>query len=280
MILGGFRSYVDDTAPFRGVWAPYPASQPRVDILAGQRVARLELNLRKAAVEALAKNNPRLGDLVRAMVPEAQGGHGGYIDLLLSDVSISHSERLDPHESHGDAHALYAMGGAISQVSLSGTLLHTLQDNWFDQFAWMWSDLIRAWKLAGRGALLILHQDTLRAHLVPSAVQMGRSANMQMAATFQMSCFVQQIEHRVDASVQPRPTSLLVAAAGAPTLTPQDAVANAVPSYAVALGSVQNPAQASSRVGLSNGQGALTEAQATILHARFLGALEGGAEWN
>lgn len=280
MILGGFRSYVDDTAPFKGVWAPYPASQPRVDLLAGQRVARLELNLRKAAVQALAKNNPRIGDLVKAMVPETQGGWGGYIDMLLTDVSISHTERLDPHESHGDAHALYAMGGGISQMSLAGTLLHTLQDNWFDQFAWMWTDLVRAWRLAGRGALLILHQDTLRAHLVPSGVQMGRSANMQMAATFQMSCFIQQIEHRVDASVQPRPTSLLVAQSGAPATTPDGAIQSVVPGYSVALASVQNPGQASSRVGTSLADDAVTEARATILHARFMGGLDGGAEWN
>ena len=278
-MLGGFRSYVDDTAPFKGVWAPYPASQPRVDLLAGPRVARLELNLRRAAVEALAKNNPQLADLVRAMVPTNQGGHGGYIDMLLTDVSISHTERLDPHESHGDAHALYAMGGGISQMSLAGTLLHTLQDNWFDQFAWLWSDLVRAWRLAGRGALLILHQDTLRAHLVPSGVQLSRNANMQMAATFQMSCYVQQIEHRVDASVQPRPTSLLVAAAGT-TATPQESVGKATPSYSVALSSVQNPAQASSRVATSSAGESLTEARATVMHARFLGALEGGAEWN
>jgi hypothetical protein len=210
-----------DKTSFRGVYAQHPAGSPRFDtgntLKAARTQARLYLvassreeylklgkeeGLSDLAMEILEKitifsTNPvteRDTTKQRAVVGDTKfSGGPGYIDFLLTGFSLQQSEQLQVVDVLSDAYAAYYFGQTAPRAQLSGIVLNTKQDNWYDRWQVIYQELLRGTMLAQRKLQALIRIDTR--HYFGSIFNVSSQMNSQFEtmANFSMGFLVKRI---------------------------------------------------------------------------------------
>jgi len=138
---------------------------------------------------------------------EGSWGGYGYVDFWLSQINLQFREKRQLVELTSDAYAVYYHGLAAPNISLSGSLLNTVQNNWWSNFLDLYISAIRGTKTAIFSAPLILLLDSKRYSISIDSLTQSLSADMEMLGSFSMQGLVSKIEE-VDTFTSGDPTAL------------------------------------------------------------------------
>ena len=213
---GGDTSLVDE-GPNRGVWAKYPASTPKFHpgnkTEARRTHARLYIEFpNRAAILRLMKSGTLSDQAVRLLSAlgiyaedsgtkktsnnfsnyRARGGTG-YFDFFLTGFSLQQSEQHQVSEVLSDAYVAYYFGQNAPRGQLSGVVLNTRQDNWFDAWYIIYQELLRGTKLATFKSQAVLKVDTRLyfGSMYNVSTQLG--SQFETMASFSMGMLVKRI---------------------------------------------------------------------------------------
>lgn len=199
-IPGGHDSLVDSDPPRgRGVYASHPASTPRFhtgnDISSIENQARFFLQFpdRQTFARYRANIPERARKLVEVLSPESAVGGTGYFDFILDSVSEQFQEKFQVSEVLSDGHVAYFFGQKAPMWTLSGTLLNTRQDPWYDAFHILYQDVLRGSQLAKHRLPLRLRYDNreILGSLVGFNANFG--AENEQAVQFQTQFLVSKV---------------------------------------------------------------------------------------
>lgn len=221
---GGQTSLLGNRGQIKGVYAEHPASSPKYHTgntskAVGQQ-ARMFIEVNSPAAYAEYVNsiqgNKRAQELARVLAAgrtsdkrTANATPGlGYVDFLLTQFGEQRQELSQVTDVLADAYVHYVFGQTAPRVSLSGWVLNTKQDNWYDAFHILYDELIRGTKLATRNQILIVRVDTRLYFCTPIANSMQLSAEMEMAGQFSLQVVVKRITFLDRRHDNQKPTNL------------------------------------------------------------------------
>ena len=193
----------------RGVYAQHPAQTPKyhtgngVESLATQARMFLEFS-DDATFKSFRESLPeRAKKLVDVLSPQSKVGGVGYFDFLMSRVSESFQEKVQVSEVLSDGHIAYFFGQKAPMWQVSGRLLNTQQDQWYDAFHILYQDVLRGTQLARHRIPLKIAYDNRV--VVGSLVSMNTtlSADSETAVPFNFQILVSRVYIRQPEQLQP-----------------------------------------------------------------------------
>ncbi len=218
-VPGGKESLLDENR-IKGVYAQHPAGTPKYhpgnvpDSVGRQARMFIQVQNNRAYKDYIALLKGRAKSIARVLAstdPRAKGGTQtgyGYVDFLLQQFSYQNQEKHQVVEMLSDAYVSYFFGQAAPRVSLSGVVMNTRQDDWYDAWNILYQDLIRGTHLARRNQILILRVDTRLYYLAPVANSESLEAQTETAGRFGMQALVKKVVIFNDSYVNTAPTDL------------------------------------------------------------------------
>lgn len=179
-----------------GVFGEHPGYTPKYARNEGQReddfresMARLFIQVAdQAAYDRFVNSVPdESKDLARVLAGTNAGVGGlGYMDFLLQRAPLSFQEKLAVVETLADNFVIYAFGQAAPQVTYSGVLINTRQDDQAVSMYRIYRDMIRASQLARRKQVVRLRYDSYIVSGVTNGLQMDLAAENETYCPFSM----------------------------------------------------------------------------------------------
>lgn len=136
----------------------------------------------------------------------AWGGYG-YVDFWLTGISLQFREQVQVVDLNSKAYAAYYHGIAAPSISLTGSLLNTVQNNWWANFLDLYLSAIRGTKTALFKQPLILILSERRYHITLNSLSQRLESNVEELGSFSLQGLVAKIEN-VDNFRSTDPTDL------------------------------------------------------------------------
>lgn len=199
----------------KGVYARYIGKTPRYhtgnNTASIARQARLfvEFPDHEAWLEYASKVPDYAGNLLRVLSPQSRQDNGGigFVDFILSRVSQRDQEKLQISQVLSDGFVAYFFGKQPPTWQLTGTLMNTLQDPWYDSFHILYDQVIRGTKLSRIGVPLKLSYDNRIVVGALTAMNTTLNGDMEMGVQFNATFLVKRVYFKQLDTLQP-PTDL------------------------------------------------------------------------
>lgn len=218
-VPGGQKALLD-TSTIMGVYSQHPAGSPKYNTGNGPNSvgsqARMFIQVQnnrayKDYIASLSDRAKKIAKVLATTDPRIAGGTQtgyGYVDFLLEQFSVQNQELHQVVEVLSDAYVSYFFGQAAPRANLSGVVLNTRQDDWFDAWNILYQDLIRGTHLARRNQILIVRVDTRLYYVVPIANSESLTAITESAGRFALQVLVKKVVHFRNPGVNLQPTDL------------------------------------------------------------------------
>lgn len=209
-ILGGHKGLIDDNPRHgRGVYASHPAQTPKYhtgnNTESVRRQARMIIQFpdRETFAKYRQKVPERARPLLEVLSPQSATGGVGYFDFLLQQVNESYQEKFQVSEVLSGGHIAYFFGQQAPMWSLSGALLNTRQDPWYDAFHILYADVIRGTKMAQHRLPLRLRYDNREVIGSLVACNTMLNATDETVVRLQLQFLVQRVYIRQYRDIRP-----------------------------------------------------------------------------
>lgn len=181
-----------------GIYAKYPAATPKYqtsnDLRDIERQARLFVAIPRSLYPKLRALVPlRSRQLLDVLCPQSQREGVGFFDFAATSISIDAQEKVQITEVLVDGYVAYYFGQRPVRMNITGELLNTRQDPWYDVFHLLYQDVLRGSESTKYELPIRLRYDNRE--VIGSWLNLSQSLTAQDELTpqFQGSALVQQI---------------------------------------------------------------------------------------
>lgn len=188
---------------YKGVYAEHPAFTPKYDASASldstqSTQARMYIPVPTEALfsqikSALPEQAKRYADAMVQRGPQFAGRI--YVDFVIQSVQESFQEKVQVTEVLSDSYIAYFFGQRAPQWSFSGIVLNTQQNQWYDAWHILYSNLIRGSKTSTFKVPVVIAYDTRRVVGSLIATSTGLNANNETFAQLSFSVLVKQVQY-------------------------------------------------------------------------------------
>lgn len=181
------------------------------------RVEEPELELFRASVADTHVREQLLPRLIGDPTTNA-----GYIDFVLTEMSLQFSENMQVTQGLGDGFVLYTFGQNPPMATFQGVLLNTVQDDQTTNFTKIYLEILRATALARRSKLASIRVDTDIYTGAMMNLNLSKRGSSEVAVPFSFQFIISRIAV-INYTVGWTPTSVGTPFASDPNAVPMDA---------------------------------------------------------
>lgn len=183
----------------QGVYAKYPAMSPKYhtgnDRRLLERQARMYIAVPPSIYPRLYKLIPaRSQQILEVLCPQSDRNGVGFFDFLIQQISFQTQEKVQISQVLSDGHVAYFFGQRPIQLSISGGLLNTKQDPWYDVFYLLYEDILRGTLSSRRRTPTRLRFDNREVTGSLLGMSQAITADMELMPSFQMTMLVDTFE--------------------------------------------------------------------------------------
>lgn len=148
--------------------------------------------------------------------------NAGYIDFVLTEMSLQFSENMQITQGLGDGFVLYTFGQNPPMATFQGVLLNTVQDDQATNFTKLYLEVLRATALARRSKLASIRVDTDIYTGAMMNLNLSKRGATEVAVPFSFQFIITRIAV-INYTVGWTPTSVGTPFASDPNAVPMDA---------------------------------------------------------